>query len=297
MIDPKLIDVVLPFESGYPPELAAQDTREALWDCCGDAATDFPDSMWIEPKEWDAIAAENDRLKTWPIDYLDRFTHQGAGDGRPATHECTTHALRAGFEGCRNRQLSLAAGPPVLDQVPTLSKTHGSVWVSCLSIYSEANPRIRGGANVRQVMEIASRRGFLPDKIQPRDYGFKHTLTGTNGKGNATQSGGDWVALSKFPAGWQETARHFRPLEVIFPSSYEETMCCVLNGLFVCVGRQGHSIPYGRLVKDNGQTLMQYPDSYNLFRYDSLRTVKSTVGGSYAIASVTLPDDRLKPAG
>jgi len=247
--------------------------------------------MWIEPKDWDAVAAENDRLKTWPIDYLDRFTNQAG------THECTTHALRAGFEGARNRQLSLAAGPPVLDQVPTLSKTHGSVWVSCLSIYSEANPRIRGGANVRQVMEIASRRGFLPDKIQPRDYGFRHTLVGTQGKGNATQSGGSWVAVKDFPDGWQETAKHFRPLEVIFPSSYEETICCVLGGLFVCVGRQGHSIPYGRLVKDGGQTLMQYPDSYNLFRYDTMRTVKSTVGGSYAIASVTLPDDRLRPAG
>jgi len=291
MIDPRLIDYVLPEHDGYPVELAAEDTRQAMWDACGDAARDFPDALWIEPSEWDAVAAENDRLGTWPINYLDRFTMQ------QPTHECTTHALRACFEGARNRQRRIAVGPPILNQPPKLSKTAGSVWVSCLSIYSEANPRIRGGANVRQVMEIAARRGFLPDKIQPRDYGFKHTLVGTQGQGNQTQSGGSWVKLSDFPDGWQETAKHFKPLEVIFPSSYEETICLVLHGYFVSVGRSGHSIPYGRIVKEGGDKLMQYPDSYNLFRYDSMRTVKSTVGGSYAIVSVTAPDDWNKPAG
>jgi hypothetical protein len=290
-IDPRLIDYVFPSHDGYPTHLAAEDTREALWDCCGDAARDFPDHLYVDPKDWDAVAAENDRLQTWPINYLDRFTNQAN------THECTTHALRACFEGCRNRQRKIAVGPPVLNQPPALSAKAGSVWVSCLSIYSEANPRIRGGANVRQVMEIASRRGFLPDRTQPRAYGFQHSLTGTNGQGNATQSGGDWVSLAKFPAGWEETAKHFKPLEVIFPSSYEETVSLVLAGLFVGVGRNGHSIPYGRLVKDNGAWLMQYPDSYDLFRYDSMRTVKSTVGGSYAIATVTAPDDWNKPAG
>jgi hypothetical protein len=291
VIDPRLIDVAFPVHDGYPPELAAQDTRAAMWDACGDAARDFPAAMWVEPKDWDAVASENDRLGTWPINYLDRFTNQSP------THECTTHALRAGFEGARNRQRAIAVGPPVLAQPPPLSATAGSVWVSCLSIYSEANPRIRGGANVRQVMEIASRRGFLPDRIQPRDYGFRHTLTGTNGDGNATQSGGAWVAVKDFPDGWEETAKHFRPLEVIFPSSYEETVCLVLAGLFVCVGRKGHSIPYGRRAKNGKDWLMEYPDSYNLFRYDSMSTVKSTVGGSYAIASVTVPDDWQKPAG
>lgn len=291
MIDPSLIDVVLPEHDGYPIELAAEDTLAAMWDACGEAAREFPDAFWIEPKDWDAVAAENDRLQTWPINYLDRFTNQSP------THECTTHALRACFEGARNRQRRIAIGPPVLNQPPPLSQTAGSVWVSCLSIYSEANPRIRGGANVRQVMEIASRRGFLPDKIQPRDYGFKHTLTGTNGKGNQTQSGGAWVKLSDFPDGWEDTARHFKPLEVVFPSSYEETICLVLQGFFVGVGRSGHSIPYGRMVKDGGSWMMQYPDSYDLFRYDSMGTVKRTVGGSYAIISTTVPDDWNKPAG
>jgi len=254
-IDPRLIDVELPEHDGYPTELAAEDTHAAMWDACGDAARDFPDSLWIEPKDWDEVAAENDRLHTWPIDYLDRFTNQSP------THECTTHALRACFEGARNRQRMIAVGPPILDVVPLLSRTHGSVWVSCLSIYGEANPRIRGGANVRQVMEIAARRGFLPDKIQPRDYGFKHTLTGTNGKGNKTQSGGAWVALKDFPEGWQETAKHFRPLEVIFPKTYEQTMCCIFGGLFVGVGRDGHSVPYGRLRKQGGVWLAEYQDS------------------------------------
>lgn len=290
-INKDLVDVILPFESGYPEDLAAEDTRDALWDCCGEAAREFPDNMWIEPKDWEDAARDNDKYHTWPIDYLDRFTNQSP------THECTCHALRTCFEGARNRQRRIAVGPPVLNAPPELSKKAGSVWVSCLSIYSEANPRIRGGANVRQVMEIASRRGFLPDKIQPANYGFKHSLTGTNGKGNATQSSGAWIALKDFPSGWQETAKHFKPLEVIFPSSFEETICCVLHGFFVGVGRSGHSIPYGKFVKDGNSWYMQYPDSYDIFRYDSISNIKKTVGGSYAIVSTTIPDDWERPAG
>jgi len=289
VIDPRLIDVVLPEHDGYPEHLAAEDTRDVLWDCCGDAARKFPEALWIEPRDWPDVAAENDRLGLWPIDYLDRFTNQSP------THECTTHALRACAEACRNRQRRIKLGPPVAGQRLPISAQSASVWLSCLSIYSEANPRIRGGANVRQVMEIATRRGFLPDRTQPRDWGFRHTLVGTQGKGNNNQSGGQWVKLSDFPDGWQETAKHFRPLEVIFPETWEQTVCLVLHGLAVAIGVDGHSVPYARWIP--GQQVMAYPDSYDVVRYHSLSKIKRTVGGSYAIASFTTPDDWDKPAG
>jgi hypothetical protein len=289
MIDPRLIDVEFPEHDGYPEELAAEDTRDVLWDCCGDAAREFPSHLWIEPKDWAAWSAENDRLGTWPIDYLDRFTNQSP------THECTTHALRACAESCRNRQRRIKLGPPIAGQRLPVSAQSASVWLSCLSIYSEANPRIRGGANVRQVMEIATRRGFLPDKIQPREWGFRHTLVGTQGKGGINQSGGSWVKLSQFPDGWQETAKHFRPLEVVFPETWEQTVCLVLHGYAVGVGRSGHSVPYARWIPSDN--VMAYVDSYDLIRYDSVSSIKRTVGGSYSIISFTTPDDWDKPAG
>ena len=167
--------------------------------------------------------------------------------------------------------------------------------MSPLSVYSEANPDRWGGANVRQVLEIAVRRGMLPDTIQPHDYGFRHTLQGTSGEGNSNQSGGKWIPVSRFPDGWKETARHYRPLEVIFPDSYEQAVCCVLAGLVVSVGRRGHAVPWARWMND--KRLMAYPDSYDVTRYDSEKTARSAWKGSFAIATVTIPDFWDKPAG
>lgn len=289
MIDPRLIDHFPDEHDGYPDHLAAEDTTDALRDACGDAAREFPDSMVIEPRDWADRAAENDRYGLWAMNYIDRYTNQNP------THECTCHSLRANFEAARNRARGVIypQGPQKGFRYQE-SSTYGSVWVSPLSVYAEANPDRWGGANVRAVLEIAVRRGMLPDTIQPAEYGFRHSLVGTSGEGNENQSGGRWVSLSRFPEGWQETARHFRPLEVIFPKSYEEAVCCVLHGLAVSVGRRGHAVPWSRWVAD--QRLMAYPDSYNLTRYDSERTARSAWKGSFAIASVTAPDDWSRPA-
>lgn len=288
-INPNLIDVKLD-PSGYPDALAAEDTPDNIRMACGDAARDFPKSMWIEPKDWPDRARENDKNNTWPVNYLDRFTNQSP------THECTCHSLRANAEGSRNRMRGVSfPDGPVKDFRYDESSTSGSVWLSPLSVYAEANPGQWGGANVRQVMEIACRRGMLPEKIQPRDYGLKHQLQGTTGRGGKNQSSGPWVRVSNFPEGWEETAKWFRPLEVIFPGSWEEAVCLVLNGLFVSVGRNGHAIPWGQWnVKEQ---VMAYPDSYDVTRYDSLRTVKSAWQGAFSIATMTAPDDWLKPAG
>ena len=289
-IDPRLVDVFPAEHDGYPEHLAAEDTPDALRDACGNASRDFPASMWIEPRDWADKAADNDRHRLWAINYIDRFTNQNP------SHSCTCHSLRANFEACRNRARAVQfADGPRKDFRYTESTWSGSVWVSPLSVYAEANPDEWGGANVRQVLEIAVRRGILPDKIQPAEYGFRHVLQGTPGEGNMNQSGGDWVPVSRFPAGWEETARHFRPLEVIFPASYEEAVCCVLHGLAVSVGRSGHAVPWAKWMA--GERAMLYPDSYDVIRYDSERTARSAWRGSFAIASVTLPDNWSRPAG
>lgn len=286
MIDPKLIDVTLDDESGYPAELAAQDTREALWDVCGEASREFPQSLWIEPREWEAKARDNDANKTWAMNHLDRFTNQNP------THECTCHSLRANFEVAWNKHRGIIfPDGPKNDFRYDESDEVGSVWVSPLSVYAEANPRQWGGANVQQVLEIAVRRGMLPEKIQPKEYGFKHTLQGTTGKGGKNQSSGSWVKVSNFPDGWQETAKMFRPLEVVFPRSREEAMCLLLHGFAVSVGRRGHAVP---LCGWNVSTkLFPYPDSYDVIRYDSSIAWQ----GSFSIITTTKLDEPNKSAG
>jgi hypothetical protein len=82
---------------------------------------------------------------------------------------------------------------------------------------------------------------------------------------------------------------------VIFPESWEQAVCLVLHGMFVGVGRSGHAIPWGQWMPD--RQVMAYPDSYDVTRYDSLRVVQSAWRGAFAIATMTTPDDWLKPAG
>lgn len=291
-INPSLVDVVLP-PSGYPDELKAQDTRDVLVQVCGAASRAFPSSWWIEPKDWADKARDNDKYHTWGLNYVDRFTNQNP------THECTCHSLRTNFEAARNRQLGIIYPDGPKKDYRYAESSKGSVWVSPLSVYAEANPRQWGGAGVQQVLEIACRRGMLPEKIQPHEYGLRHTLVGTTGEGNSNQSHGDWVPLSRFPEGWEKTAAWFKPLEVIFPESYEQAVCILLHGGLVSVGRSGHAVPWSALQFDsNGNvTAAPYPDSYNIVRYDSVRTMKSAWDGSFAIVSVTAPDSWDKPAG
>jgi len=290
-IDTKLVDVPLDKpHDGYPDELKAGDTIDVLKECCGSASRDFPKALWIEPANWADKARDNDKYHTWPLNYIDRFTNQSP------THECTCHALRAVAEGCRNRQRGIIfpEGPKKGFRYPESSQ--GSVWLSPNSIYAEANPGQWGGAGCRQVLEIACRRGFLPEKIQPRDdYGLKHQLQGTTGAGGINQSSGPWVRVAGFPAGWEETAKWFKPQEVIFTDSWEQVVCLVLHGYLVEVGRSGHAIPYA--FWNVAESKMGYVDSYDVVRYDSQGTVRGASSGAFAIASMTTPDDWLKPAG
>lgn len=293
-IDPALIDVVLPVdEQGYPEEEMLADREPGvLWDCCGAASRKMPEELRVDPREWAKRARENDEAGTWPINYRDRFTMQ------QPTHECTCHSLDVDFSIARNRQRTIRYPEGPKKGFRYDESNLGSVWMSPLSVYNEANPRQWGGAGVRQVLEIACRRGILPDKIQPRDYGFKHTLHGTTGKGNNNQSSGPWVSVRNMPEGWEETAKHFKPLEVIFPESFEDAVSLILNGYAVSVGRDGHAITWCSL-QFNGDTLVAapYPDSYDVTRYDSVRTMKRAWQGAFSIATVTTPDDWMKPAG
>lgn len=289
-VDPALIDVVLP-PSGYPAELAAEDTPDVLSDVCGDALIDFPDSWWVEAKDREEVARENDKNKTWGFNYIDRFTMQDP------THECTCHMLRAEAEAARNRARGIIfPDGPKKDFRYAESAQSGSVWLSPLSIYAEANPRQWGGASCRQVLEIARRRGFLPEKIQPHEYNFAHTLQGTTGKGNSNQSSGSWVSLRNFPSGWQETAAWFRPREVIVMTDWEQAQCALLHGQVLGYGRNGHAVPPS--FWNVASNAYGYTDSYNIVRYDSAATFKKACrSGVHCIVSMTTPDDWMKPAG
>lgn len=281
VIDPKLLDVVLTTPSGYPRELAAADTTENMRGMEG--VRDFPSSYWIEPKDWKDRARQNDENKTWPDDFANRFTKQGN------SHECTTHSLIQQLEIAINR----AAG----------TKDYAT-WLAPLSVYIEANPSKWGGANIQTVLRIAIERGVLPSHNGPQGIGsqknkFKVTLNESAGHNEAEFAGGPWVSLSKLPAGWENTARHFAPIECINCDSREEMISLILHGIAVGVGRNGHAVPITKAVWQANEEMPNgmYRDSYNRVLYDSWSTLKKGVGGSHGIVTVKVPDDWNAPAG
>lgn len=300
----EIVDVVLPDHDGYPDDLAKYDTPEAMRDAFGETATDFPEELWIEPKDRKERAEMNDEMGLWAGNYIDRYTNQSP------THECTSHALRCVAESCWNRQRRIALGGPQDDKRLDISAKSASVWLSCVSIYAEANPREWGGANVQQVCRIAVERGFLPDIVQPRDYGFRHTMCGTRGKGGVNQSGDSnggpypwpgWTSGDDFRSypdhwtdeNWRETSKHFRPLECVYPRNTDEFQCLLLHGYGIGIGRSGHSVPIMAMKYDGNRVYYPYFDSYDRTLYDS----RAYYSGAYAILSMTQPDDWDKPAG
>lgn len=273
------VDYVLPKPDGYPDELAKEDTVETF---AAAGFIDFPDKYWIEPSQWEEWARENDKYNTWADDFSNRFTNQSP------THECTCHSLIQCAEIIWNKQRGIV-GPD-------------SVFFSALGTYEEANPRQRGGASIRGVLTLAMQRGLVPEHSGPAGPNtqadkFKFTRTGTAGRGNATQSSGAWLPYSKYPAGHKDTSRHFMPLEIINIRSWEQHFCLLLRGLPIGNGRSGHAIPHVKAVKRGNEWFSQYKDSYDVYRYDSIRMVKSGVGSSFCIASMTTPDEWKNPAG
>lgn len=289
-LDPRILDQRSPevsLHDGYPDDLKAGDTPDALKDACGDAARDFPRELEVDPGLWKDFARDNDKYHTWPWHYVDRFTNQNP------THECTCHALRTLAEAARNKQRSIIFPDGPKRDFRYDQSAKGSVWLSPLSIYSEANPRVRGGAGCQQVLNIACRRGFLPEKIQPASYGFRHDLVGTTGTGGKNQSKGPWVALGDFPSGWQETAAYFKPQEVIICTGWEQVVSLILHGYCVEVGRSGHAIPYAFWNVES--EAMGYVDSYDVIRWDSKRTVMGCSNGAFAIKTMPVPASWMQP--
>lgn len=270
VFDQSLVDWVPKEETGYPELWAKRDTSEAYAGMEG--VIEFPEELWIDEKDWKDVARQNDQYGTWPEDYANRYTNQSP------THECTCHALTQVFEIAWRKQ--------VVDP-------QQAVWVSPLSIYAEANPRQWGGSTMQRTLGIARDRGFLPDHDGPAGKGtqkqkFTHTLHATSGNVDYN-SNGPWTPLSRFPEGWRETAKSLRPLEYINVRDWRQTVCLILNGYAVGVGRWGHAIPYVRIVwrGGGGDIHVKYRDSYVRDLYDSINGIKASVDGAYTIGSTT----------
>lgn len=272
-INPALIDVSFTFDG-------MTDAGYSESDLCGAGAIPFPDNLLIPRSDWDEWINQNDQNKSAAIDYSARFTHQGS------SHECVCHAATQSFEIAYNRQLGIKH----------------AVYFSPVALYTRiTGGRQMGGSNVNDSLRELMNRGALPEHDGPEWLGgkggqakrFKVTVHQTAGRSEDHWPTKGWIRESGFPAGWDQTAKHFRVLEAFTISGREQHGSALLRGLTIVNGRNGHSIPHCQLVKSGGKYMSKYRDSYNQDRFDS----ENLWGGGYAISVVTAPSNPEKPAG
>jgi hypothetical protein len=172
------------------------------------------------------------------------------------------------------------------------------VWFSPLALYTRiTGGRQWGGSSVIDSMYEMIEKGMLPEHDGPEGKNsqhekFKHTVHQTAGRTEGWWPTKGWINPRELPDGWEETAEHFRALEVYTVPDREAHASALLHGFCTVNGRNGHSIPHMRLVKDGSRYLSKYKDSYNEFRYDSERLW----GGGYIIRATTTPHNPSNPA-
>ena len=231
---------------------------------------EFPAALIIPRGEWQQWITSNQAAGFSLTLYNDTLNYQAP------EHSCVSNATETAVRVVRNRQLGLKH----------------VVKLSPMSLYCRMNSHRWGGSNVFANLEESSARGILPEDTPQNKTRFGSQVARQNAV---------YFPKSDLPAGWQNTAKHFRPLKFFRVSTKEQFASALLRGFPVVNGRSGHSICHLELVCRDGRFLSKYADSYGTQRgdggylYDSEE--KWATSGAWCLLSVTMPDDPAHPAG
>lgn len=172
--------------------------------------------------------------------------------------------------------------------------TKWSIDFSPMSLYTRICSSRHSGSYMVDALNESKLNGILPERTEKNEKLFRHML----------HQNTPWIRESQLPAGWQQTAKHFRPLEWHrLPKDDRAFMSALLQGMPICYGRDGHSIaaldPYWD--EGNRRWLAKYAQSYgtetgdNGYQYDTRRMWETD--GAWCLRAMTVPDDPAKPAG
>jgi hypothetical protein len=159
--------------------------------------------------------------------------------------------------------------------------------LSASSAYKQIGFSPNSGANIGDALERGIDTGILPldnDENKAKFPGRCMPHTGFR---------------VPFPAGWKETAKHFRFDEFFIIRNRNELFSALLRGFPVGVGRSGHSILYLDLVWDD-KWLVRYVNSWGAwggpagdfttgFGYDSSRLFDSSARYAWTARSIVIP--------
>lgn len=137
----------------------------------------------------------------------------------------------------------------------TIAKELGKdkvVQLSPISLYKRIGRSPSSGATVSDGIEEMSSRGILPlDTAENREEYGPAVMPETG-------------FHTRFPADWEQTARHFRSLEYHVVTTTRGIWTALCNRCPVIVGREGHSICYTTPIRYRNQWAAQYANSWDV---------------------------------
>jgi len=161
------------------------------------------------------------------------------------------------------------------------------IWIelSAISLYNRIGSSPNSGAMVVDGLRELQSRGIVPEDNEENRAKYAVVMPPTG-------------FSRQMPKGWEEPASRFKVLEAFTCRGVAEVVTCLLNGLPVIVGRDGHCIVYTAVVFKNGRLYIEYCNSWgewgqaagNLpygFGYDTGSTIERAAGEAFAIRSVS----------
>lgn len=153
--------------------------------------------------------------------------------------------------------------------------------LSAISLYKRIGRSPNSGAMIDDGLEEMANRGVLPLDTPENRAKF----------GAAVMPNTGWS--TRYPDGWEQTAKRFRATEWFIVDSVNELISALLLQMPVVVGRQGHSICYCRPMYRNGPLVAKYANSWGNwgdqgFGYDTLNQIRMSANWAFALRSVVV---------
>lgn len=165
------------------------------------------------------------------------------------------------------------------------------IQLSPCSLYKRIGRSASSGATVSDGISEMTKRGILPlDTPANRDEYGAAVMPETG-------------FSTRFPADWEQTAKHFRSLEYHVVTTTRGIWTALCNRCPVIVGREGHSICYTTPIRHRGQWAAQYANSWSTgwgfedagfpggFGVDTINQVRKSANWAVVVRSaVARPD-------
>lgn len=163
----------------------------------------------------------------------------------------------------------------------TQFKQYGKVIeLSPIHLYKRV-ARTDNGSVISDNWDEIERRGILPLDTPVNRLEFDHVMphTGFN---------------LPMPGGWESTAIKFAGLEAWPINTLDGLYTAMCSGFPCVVGRDGHAIVYGRLMRSSGRKVAKYKNSWGQWGedgwgYDSESKINAAARWAFALRAVRAP--------